>query len=117
MRLGTKQHAYMAEALRRFECFAHRRDGHPWTVDAIRGAWIGLGFRSEYGSLVSAGLMETAPGTTTPASHCMGWWSLTERGARIILAWHHQGYSVGDGWELERQPPFDVPGEAKGGEA
>jgi hypothetical protein len=104
-RLGTAQHRLLCEALRRFECFAARRDGRRWTPMDLVGAWTGLGTRSEYRAAVDAGLMRGAACTSPPAPRCTGWFSLTETGAQIVLAWHKAGYGCGDGFELAGVPP------------
>jgi len=103
-RLGNAQHRLLCEALRRFECFAVRQNGRKWTPSDLLWAWTGLGTRSEYWSAINAGLMRGAPCTSPPAPRCDGWWSLTEAGARIVLAWHKAGYRCGDGYEL-----IDIP--------
>jgi len=104
-RLGNTQHALLCEALRRFECFAVRRDGRKWTPTDLQRAWTGLGTRSEYRPAIDAGLMRGAPCTSPPAPGCMGWWSLTETGAQIVLAWHEAGFGCGNGFDLTATPP------------
>jgi hypothetical protein len=101
-RLGNVQHGLLCEALRRFECFAVRRDGRKWTPDDLLRAWTGLGTRSEYRPVIDAGLMQIASCT---APRCIGWWSLTETGAEIVLAWHEAGFGCGNGYELTAIPP------------
>ena len=104
-RLGNAQHDLLCEALRRFECFAVRRDKCRWTPNDLLRAWTGLGTRSEYRPVIEAGLMRGAACTSSPAPRCIGWWSLTEAGAEIVLAWHKAGFGCGDGYELKDTPP------------
>ena len=104
-RLGNAQHGLLCEALRRFECFAVRRDKCRWTPDDLLRAGTGLGTRSEYRPVIDAGLMRGAACTLSPAPRCIGWWSLTETGARIVLAWHEAGFGCNNGYELTAIPP------------
>lgn len=104
-RLGNVQHGLLCEALRRFECFAVRRDHRQWAIEDLLRAWTGLGTAAEYRPVIDAGLMRGAACTSPPARGCPGWWSLTEAGAQIVLAWHEAGYGCGDGYELEKVPP------------
>ena len=104
-RLTSAQHRLLCEAIRRFECFAVHRDCRKWTRRDLLRAWTGLGTTAEYRPVIDAGLMRGAPCTSPPGRGYMGWWSLTEAGARIVLDWHKAGYGCGQGYDLERIPP------------
>ena len=71
-------------------------------MDDLLRAWTGLGTRSEYRPVIDAGLMRIASCT---APRCIGGWSLTETGARIVLAWHEAGFGCSNGYELTAIPP------------
>lgn len=103
VKLKRDEYLLLVEALRRFECFAHRQDDKPWEPEAMQEAWTGLGYATEYRPAVSAGLMR--PIHEMPAPRTMGWWGLTEKGARIVLRWHRQGFGCGQGYEIMDLPP------------
>jgi hypothetical protein len=111
-KLGESAHDMLCEALRRFECFAVRQDRRKWTISHLMNAWTGLGSRTTYKWAIDAGLMTVAPRTTVQANpgHT-SWWSLTEEGARIVLAWHNAGFVCGkdakgyDSFELKTPLP------------
>lgn len=100
--LGRRQHFLLCEALRRFECFAVRNDKRKWTLSDLQAAWTGLGTATTYKPVVDAGFMKVA---TTPNPGFVTWWGLTEKGARIVLAWHKAGFTCGNGYELQKTPP------------
>lgn len=62
----------MEEARRRFESFGLRQGR------TLKDAWTGLGFPSEYKSVVEAGLMTPVGGKTTP--RVLNWYRLTPKG-------------------------------------
>lgn len=103
IKLTSSQYHLLCEALRRFECFAVRRDNRKWRIGDLRAAWTGLGYASDYKSVVDAGLMVSVHGIWPRA---IGWYQLTEKGARIILQWHKAGYKCGKrNYELTVRPP------------
>lgn len=102
--MKTNVYKLLVEALRRFECFAVRRDGKKWTKEDLMNAWIGLGTEADYRPTVEAGLMRIAVGASYPDRGCMGWWGLTERGANIIYRWHKRGFGCKNSYEIKKQP-------------
>ena len=66
----------LREAIRRLDQF------HP-NEDPLK-AWSGLGFKTDYQTVLDAGLMEWVPGSA-PSPRTMGWLRLTSKGlARTI---------------------------------
>jgi hypothetical protein len=102
-KLTAPQHRMLCEALRRFECFAVRRDGKKWKLADLQRAWTGLGPRSWYKSAVDGGYMRILDNGYAPRVSC--WWLLTEAGAKIVLHWHKSGYTCGTGYTLTTIPP------------
>lgn len=81
----------LVEALRRFECFGKDYSGNskPWTVTNLMAHnWTGLGYPSYMAKTVQLGYM-VPDGRPTP--RCLGWYNLTKKGAKIVLAWHKAG--------------------------
>lgn len=82
----------LIEALRRWYCFAVRRDNRK--LSALEYAWLGLGTRNTgYGRLERFGLMRIAPGVADNSPH-LSWWSVTPRGGLILRRWIRQGFWV-----------------------
>jgi len=98
---------YLVEALRRFECFAVRRDHLKWTLEDLQKAWTGLGSPTSYKAVYEAGLMKPHDGQMPHRRS--GWWVLTERAAKIVLAWHNAGHNCGDGWDVVHNPQMKYP--------
>jgi len=86
VRLSDAEHGALVEALRRRTRFL----SNPTGGDGITQQWTGLGYVKDYKAAVASGLMEPE---STPHRGCMGWWRLTERGARIIAYWFGQGFN------------------------
>lgn len=54
-------------------------------------AWTGIGTRSDYRTVVDAGLM-------TYVHFCQGstkWWRMTDKGAILVQSWIHAGLHIG----------------------
>ena len=107
MKLKQTQYNNLVEALRRFDLFHSQED--------ITKAWTGLGFLSEYKSSVQTGLMKLAlmefdNPNKKPTPHIMHWWSLTEKGAKIVKHWKDKGYNYSDIASNRRLPVItDLP--------
>lgn len=99
--LGAAEYDVMIEALRRRGRFG-RIDGR-W--QAITAQWTGLGTPTAYKDAVKYGLMERSK---NPVSRGMDWWTLTEKGARIVAYWIGQGYSY-ESVEANRYPEITIP--------
>lgn len=103
-RLKTNEYELLVEALRRFECFAVRRDKKTWTLEDLTTAWTGMGSMTTYRPAMEAKLME--PATPSATSGRDGWWRLTARGAEIVLGWHALGFGCGEnGFSVVGIPP------------
>lgn len=106
--LKSDTHGCLCEALRRFECFAvkgsHGR--FRWNLADIQRAWTGLGYKTEYKQAVADGYMIPLRHQTIQP-RCLTWFTLTEKGARIILYWHRKGFKCED-HELKTTPPMKV---------
>jgi hypothetical protein len=105
-KLSQRQHVLLIEALRRFDCFAVRQDKRKWNLANLQIALTGLGSPSEYKAVTSKGLMMSHRDPETP--RVMNWYRLTERGAKIVLAWYQAGFHCDGGWEVNRKPPITV---------
>lgn len=92
-KLSEREHAVLVEALR-------RRGRFNSTNQPITRQWTGLGTNGEYQAALQSGLMEPAPGANRNHQR---WWTLTEKGARIVSHWTEKGYTV------ERVERGDVP--------
>ncbi len=104
--MRTRVYEILCEALRRFECFAVRRDGKKWNLSDLQKAWTGLGFPSYYKPAVKGGYIHTLHDEPT-VPRCMGWYLLTEKGAKVVLEWHKQGYAcIEGGYTMKNNPPF-----------
>lgn len=104
-KIPSKAYPLLVEALRRFECFAVRRDGKEWTMADLQSVCTGLGTATDYKPAVNQDLMKVV----NPNKRYYCWWTLTEKGAKIVLYWHEQGYGCGDGWQVQGFPPQSVP--------
>lgn len=91
-KLNWKQQVLLEEALRRYWLFA---DGKP-----LDQAWTGLGYKSDYKSVVNAGLM--APiGPDVPRG--LRWFKLTQAGAALVQQWiDEKKYKIED-YELRKR--------------
>ena len=102
--LSQAERDCLVEALRRR---GRHHDNRPHGQESIRKQWTGLGCKGGYKAAVKAGLMEFAvepkSTVTCPNPHCMGWWRLTELGARIVACW------IGRGWTYQRIEAGDFP--------
>lgn len=76
-KLTSRQRSLLLEAMRRYTLF--------YPEEELMDAWTGLGHRTTYEPVLSAGLMEWA--LHEPAFRCMGWLRLTESGGKIVQAW------------------------------
>jgi hypothetical protein len=105
--LTAAQHRVLCEALRRFECFGVRSDGRRWTIEDMQQGWTGLGPPSVYRAAVGAAYMRTTHLPEIP--RVSNWYSLTETGAKIVLAWHKAGYGCPPNeYTLAKTPPRTV---------
>ena len=68
-------------------------------------AWTGLGTKSEYNPCLESGFMTFV---STPRPRVMTWWTLTDKGARVVSYWLGMGY---DHHKIEggECPPIEVP--------
>lgn len=107
IKLRKQEHWVLIEALRRRLRFAGDGPG----PSPITKQWTGLGSPTQYKQAVEGGYMQATP-TPNFARH-IGWWRLTDKGARIIAYW------IGQGWTLARledihdpyDPDREIPGE------
>lgn len=76
-KLTSRQESLLQEAL--------RRHIHFYSGWELTDAWTGLGCRTAYKPVLSAGLMTWVH--DEPRFRCMGWLRLTESGAEIVQAW------------------------------
>jgi hypothetical protein len=105
-KLNKATYSVLCEALRRFQCFHVEGDRNKkWNLADLQSAWTGLGYASEYRPAIAGGYM-TAAGKYAP--RCQGWFKLTEKGAKIVLQWHKDGYKAVD-YELTDRPPQVTP--------
>jgi len=82
MRLRESVYRILVEATRRYSRHGEGKD--------ITKAWTGLGYPSEFAAAHKAGLMRPLHDPPTP--RIMGWWMLTDKGARIVQKWLDQGF-------------------------
>ncbi len=71
--LGIKQAILLLEATRRYDRFHRGED--------ILATWTGLGYISEYQTVINGGYMMSA---THSYSRCKRWFRLTEKGASVV---------------------------------
>lgn len=98
MKLNSKQHALLLEALRRYHSFHAGRDPLK--------AWTGLGTMPMYRPVLEAGLMEPACPNPAPKRY-NNWYRLTPKGLAAILQLANEGHRV-EGYQVYL---FKKPGE------
>ena len=76
-KLTSRQRSRLLEAKHRYTLFRPEEE--------LMEAWTGLGYRTDYKPVLSAGLMEWV--FQEPQFRCMGWLRLTETGAAIVQEW------------------------------
>ncbi len=106
-KLGKRQRTLMLGAARRWlmETRSVFRNNIEARVAFVAGdnrkgmvnAWTGIGTRSDYQTVVDAGLM-------IYVHFCHGstkWWRMTNKGADLVQSWIHAGLHIGhfDGYE------------------
>ena len=109
--LSLREMDQLREALRRHECFNVKEDRNRdskigWNLEDLQRYWTGLEFKSQYIDSIKAGYM-MFDGYVEPRTQ--GWLKLTEKGAKIVLAWHNMGYKCsGNGYELNEILPMII---------
>lgn len=103
--LSQKQHMFLVDALRRYECFTVRSGNGKWNLADLQKALTGLGYKTEFKPVTEAGLM-VVNGKYAP--RCYRWYRLTEAGAKIVLRWHKQGYKCDSEQDycITKLPPY-----------
>ncbi len=92
----------LIEALRRFESFGKDQGGKQkkWTIkNLVQHNWTGLGYPSSYKKAVQTGYFT---GMQTPK--ILNWHNLTEKGAKIVLKWHNEGYHYDENKGIKNIP-------------
>ena len=77
--MTKKNYWVLREAIRRND----KEKNSPERRNPLLKRWLGLGFKSEYQSAVDEGLMVWS--STPYKKRCMGWLTLTEKGAAEII--------------------------------
>ncbi len=107
-KLGKMQRVLMLEAARRW--LQETRYLYVDTVEAraaftaanqekrMAEAWTGVGTKSEYQTVVNAGLMTQNQGCRHGGTK---WWRMTDKGAALVQRWIHAGLHLGhfDGYD------------------
>lgn len=97
----------LVEALRRFEMQEHRPNALTWTVEnLVKYKWTGLAYASNMKQTTAKGYMRCA---CKYPPRTLGWYLLTEKGAKIVLEWHNQGFGFDEDWygyNAKGQPTF-----------
>lgn len=109
MKIKTQTYNCLHEALLRYENFrigwpSHRKVHRKWSLKSLQEGWTGLGYPSEYKQAVEDGFMKPA---SKVRPKCMGWYYLTEKGARVVKHWHDTNYSTLE-YSLGNTPPMNV---------
>lgn len=100
-KLGRAQKALMLEAARRWLRTAQSCCGsesyHVFLAQhnekGMTCAWTGLGTKSDYQTVINAGLMRH-----TECGYTHGqviWWRMTDKGASLVQDWIHSGLCLG----------------------
>jgi|CXWL01.1.fsa_nt_gi hypothetical protein len=93
----------LVEALRRFECFGVAEGRVTWCIDdLVNLKWTVLAYASEMRKTTAQGYMVVAGHYE---KRCLGWYQLTEKGAKIVLKWHEMGVHCFD-YNVVGTPPF-----------
>lgn len=104
-RMSKKTFGLLKEALRRYECFAVRQRNQTWDIESIVSNFTGYGNFIQHQIAVDEGYM--VPNEPDANRGHTQWWSLTEKGARLILKWHEQGFTCGEEWKLVTMPDYE----------